>query len=429
MQFTVSEYCISDSGAKGLIINAPGAEVVSMSWCFRAGFYYTGKYSQQLAHVLEHLIVGANSIYPTAETFDREFGRNGATKNAHTWSDNVTYTLECLKSDWHHALMMMRDSICCPALTYDRLQAELGNVRSEQSGYVTQTGRSLGQLLWRSMGSRLETDADSVSTLDGINLNMVEHYYAKVYTLDNMRFVIAGDFTDCMDKLQAELDGFYLSSGARMDEASDNKLHTDNYLVYGDDCSSVTYYNFRMLTEGRLSLDQLTNGAVLCRLLTGSMSSLLLGWVRHHGLAYGIKSDVDSLSRVGVTQISGRADAKMLPELFAQIVTVLKQLADGDLANDEVDEAKSFLLCRLPFETQTVGDLAQLYSNSYFNYNDQIVGPTETREMLQTVSKESVITFLHQFLQSNLWGIGFYGSLPRDKAAQILSQLSALLSH
>lgn len=430
MQFTVTEYQIPNSEAKGLIVNVPGAEVMSMSWCFRAGHYYAmaNGYPGQLAHVLEHLLAGANQVYPTIEQFDGEFTRNGSEFNARTDENNAQHVLSCPKSDWRHALLMMRDSICRPLLTDERLSAELANIHSELSGYAMQINRQLTQILRRSTGSRMETDTDGIKSLDQITLDMVKDYYDKVYALNNMRFIVAGDFADCLDQLKTELNGFDLPNGSRQDVIRDNQLHCDHYRIYRTDApAQTTCYEFRMLTRGDLTDEELANGWVLTRLLTGSMNSRIFGPVRRRGLAYAISSILNTSNGVGSLRFANRAETKNMVDLFDLIIFELKRLADGDLPADEVEAVKSYLIGRLPFSTQTVGGLAWLLADNYYR-NDSIVQPDQVKSMLQNVSVESVVALLRKFLQSNLWGIAFDGTLSGSDAGLILDHLSALLS-
>ena len=57
------------SGAKGLLIDIPDASVVSFDFNFRAGDYLSPKGKWDTAHIMEHLVLGANSRYKKSRDF------------------------------------------------------------------------------------------------------------------------------------------------------------------------------------------------------------------------------------------------------------------------------------------------------------------------------------------------------------------------
>ena len=60
-------------GAKGLIINVPGAQVMTLEFQFIAGEFLVLKKKWEVLHLIEHMLLGANEKYPKARLFQEEF--------------------------------------------------------------------------------------------------------------------------------------------------------------------------------------------------------------------------------------------------------------------------------------------------------------------------------------------------------------------
>jgi predicted Zn-dependent peptidase len=83
MKHTVEEIRLKN-GARGLLIDVPGATVMTMQFQFRAGNRYAkSKDIEQVAHIMEHMAFGANAKFKSEHEFESEFTKNGALRNAY----------------------------------------------------------------------------------------------------------------------------------------------------------------------------------------------------------------------------------------------------------------------------------------------------------------------------------------------------------
>jgi hypothetical protein len=78
MKHTVEEVRLKN-GARGLLIDVPGATVMSFQIQFRAGNRYVkSKHIYETAHIMEHMAFGANDRFRSEHEFESEFTKNGA---------------------------------------------------------------------------------------------------------------------------------------------------------------------------------------------------------------------------------------------------------------------------------------------------------------------------------------------------------------
>ena len=83
MIHTASEISLKN-GAKGVLIDVPGATVMDFEFNFRAGEYLVERPKWEVPHLMEHVLLGANQLIPKARLFQAEFEKNGAANNAST---------------------------------------------------------------------------------------------------------------------------------------------------------------------------------------------------------------------------------------------------------------------------------------------------------------------------------------------------------
>ena len=148
MKHTVTEVKLKN-GARGLLIDVPGATVMSFQFQFRAGNRYVrDKENYETAHVMEHMAFGANAKFKSEHEYEAEFTKNGAYHNAYTSDLSMVYVADCADFEWDRILSLQRVAICQPKFNAEELEAEggVGAVASAQPA-APHGGRGLTQHL------------------------------------------------------------------------------------------------------------------------------------------------------------------------------------------------------------------------------------------------------------------------------------------
>ena len=99
MNHKISKIDLSN-GSKGLLIHIPDATVMTFEINFRAGDYLVDHQKWETPHLMEHILLGANELYPKSRDFQAELEKNGAYANASTGSYDITYEAECADFEW-----------------------------------------------------------------------------------------------------------------------------------------------------------------------------------------------------------------------------------------------------------------------------------------------------------------------------------------
>ena len=163
MKHSVEEVQLKN-GAKGILIDIPGASVMATRIEFRAGMMYAKNHDvYELPHVVEHLAFGANAKYRDEQAFEAEFTKNGAYHNAWTSDVSVCYETECADFEWDRIMELQRVSICEPRFNEEELKSEKSNVRSELTGYMNDYYR----LLWPKVQQAVGEDIHHIEGYPG----------------------------------------------------------------------------------------------------------------------------------------------------------------------------------------------------------------------------------------------------------------------
>src|SRR5687767_3599710 len=188
MKHTVSELTLKN-GAKGLLINVPDASVMSFELNFRAGEYLVDEKKWETPHLMEHILLGANELFPKARLFQAEIEKNGAYSNASTGVYDITYEAECADFEWDRILELLVVSITKPLFLQEEFEAEFGNVREELTARSNNHFRHLSLALRKKYGFIAKTDQERIKLMDHVNIGDVRDHYKKTHTSRNLRFI------------------------------------------------------------------------------------------------------------------------------------------------------------------------------------------------------------------------------------------------
>lgn len=428
IKYTVTEY-ETKSGSKGLIVSVPDAPVVSTSFCFRAGYRYALDYEHksQVAHVLEHIMAGMTSKYPSPKEFDAVFTKNGAYSNAFTSPRDLRYVSSCADFEWDRIMDLMIEEICHPYFSEKYFQSELGNVRSELTGYLSQPGRMLGSTVAKQMGFIIKTYPEYLESLDNITLDDVNAHWRHTHTAKNMRYVIAGDFEDKakLQQLKDKLNSFDLPTGERFGDLADGDFHSAPAVVIEREDTPGINFNFFM--EVKREYNDADDNAIdaLNHILNGTMSSRIYGQAREQGLLYGCSSGCSSGKYSAEWYFGGRANNDKLLTVFDLIVKELQRVKDGDISESELDDAKSYALGKFQMGLQTAGQLANFLSGRYF-YDGTIKKYEDGPAQIKAVTVDQMVKLANEYFDANIWSMGLWGTTDQTMGNKLQEKLSQL---
>ena len=424
MNHTVEEVKLKN-GARGLLINVPGATVMSMQFHFRAGNRYAKKSDiEQVAHIMEHMAFGANARFKNESAFEAEFTKNGAYHNAYTSDFAMVYEADCADFEWDRVLELQRLSICEPRFNEKELEAEKGNVRSELTNYLNDHHRILWPRVQQLLGEDVLTFRQSLGTISNVTLADIREHHRRTHTTSNMRFVIAGKLRGRKSDIIRQLEGFDLPKGERLEAPRDELCKANPTVIRRKDATNLTF-GWTMSIPRVLSDEELDAMHALNHILTGTATSRIYGKARSRGLAYHVGAYSGAGFYDSAWDISGQVNHDTAGQLFDIIAREMKAVLDGKLTDEEIESAKSFGLGRYQMGAQTVSQISSFYTNRYFA-DDFIKDYEKVPDMMRKVTREKIMSVAQEFINSNTWVLAAVSSGDRDELLELNDKIVKL---
>ncbi len=426
MKHTVEEVRLKN-GARGLLIDVPGATVMSFQFQFRAGNRYVkSKNTYETAHMMEHMAFGANSQFKSEHEFEAEFTKNGAYHNAYTSDLSMVYLADCADFEWERIFELQRLSICEPRFNSVELEAERGNVKSELTGFLNNHNRVLWPKVQQLLGEDVLTYNQRLRTIPKVSLRHIKEHHARTHTLSNMRFVIAGKLHGRKSDIKRRLEDWNLPIGERFDVPKDDMHSGRPTLISRKEASNLTFA-LSMIVHRELTDEESDAMDCLDHILTGTMTSRIYGAARKRGLAYGMFSDTSTGFHDSSWDFGGQVNLETSGELFDIIVRELGAVLDGKITEEELRTAKSYALGRHQMGAQTVAQISNFYTARYFA-DDVVKDYEKVPDYINNTTLDRMISTAREFLASDVHVLAGVSSGDRKDLTSLNNKLDSLFN-
>ena len=401
------------SGARGILIDAPGAGVMNIRIIFRAGNKFVKKPEiYEVAHLMEHMAFGRNAEYKDEQAYESEFTKNGAYHNAWTSDAFIVYEAECADFEWDRILSLQELAVAKPRFNEEELSSEKGNVRSELTGYQNDYSRLIWPKLQQELGEKVLTYSERLKTINNIELKDVREHHRRTHTANNMQFIICGNLRGRKRKIIQMLENWDLKPGERFDMPMSNYTGTLPILIRRKDASNVCF-GFSFVIQRPLEPREQYALGCLNHILNGTMSSKIFGTARKRGIVYGIGSSAATDNWSSTWDFDGEVNSENANELFDLIAVELAKVINGDLSESDIEAAKMYLLGRHQMLAQTADQISNYYMRDYI-VTGAYEPMTEAPKMIEEIDKSTIISLAREFMQSGISGLAAVGNMNRS---------------
>ena len=421
MNHSVEEVRLKN-GARGLLIDIPGATVMNMQFQFRAGNRYAKSQDiEQVAHIMEHMAFGANKRFKTEHDFEVEFSKNGAYRNAYTNDLSMVYEADCADFEWDRILDLQKLSICQPRFNDEELLSEKGNVRGELTNYLNDHYRVLYPRVQQLLGEDTLTYRQSLSTINNVGLKDIKEHHKRTHTTKNMRFVIAGNLKGRKAEIKRQLESFELPEGERLEAPYDEVHKAPPSLIRRKSATNLTFGLFMTIPQV-LADSEFEAMGYLNHILTGTTYSRIFGAARKKGLAYSVSSYTGIGANESTWEITGQVNHDTAKEVFEIISRELACVLEKTISDSELNATKSFALGRYQMGAQTVSQISNFYIGRYFS-DEYVRNYSTVPNQIAKVDVDTMIEVAGRFFKENIWVLAGVSSGEKQE----INDLSALL--
>lgn len=239
-----------------------------------------------------------------------------------------------------------------------------------------------------------------------------------------MRFVVAGNFEGRLTRLREILNSFELAEGDRLPFAVDEMHSAPAFAIRRKDVPSISL-GLSMVMPRELSDIEIQAMEIIDHILNGTLHSRIQGEARRRGLLYYMWSQVDVVEHNSSWDFGAQVNANNLPAVIELTRAEIERVKNGLIDDDDILEAKSYMLGRHQMGIQTVNQAANWLASRYF-FDGTIDDFSKVPERIESITKEQIVEVVRDFLRRNCWTIGLYGSTNKAMADQLSERFSKL---
>lgn len=295
-----------------------------------------------ITHFIEHMLFKGTESR-TAKEIAREFDRIGGDINAYTSKEYTCYYAKVLDHHAEHAVAVLADMLFHSQMDPVEFDKERQVILEEISMTEDMPDDDVHEQLWRVMYPQNSIGAPilgTAETLASFTPEKIRDYMDRHYTPANTVVSVAGNITPALvEKIEALFGGFEKKETLKKYELP---VFTAGYSLKNKE----TEQGHLCLGFPGLSLNDpdIYNITVLNNIIGGSMSSRLFQEIREQrGLAYSIFSYHSAYSDHGTLAIYGGTSDEQMAEMQQVILTLLKELKNGGITEQEVTDSKEQL--------------------------------------------------------------------------------------
>ncbi len=417
------------NGGKGLLVHVPSASVITFDVNFRAGEFLVEPDKWEVPHLMEHVVLGANEMFPKARDFRAEMEKNGAYSNASTNVYDIVYEAECADFEWNRVFDILLVSIAKPLFLEDDFKSEYGSVQEELRARSNNHFRRLTLEMRKQLGLLAKTDAERLKLMHNVSVEDIKQHYARTHTAPNMRFVIAGNLTPKRrEYITTALENMALpKSGRRYKLPNEQVKKLDQAVYIRNKTIDNLYFYIDTFLNRRLSDAETDALNLVNTMLTETLYSKILGTARELGLVYDMNSGLSQTKDISNWWFGAQVSEKNASALMDVIIAELKKLMTGDIDLKDIEATQQYSLGRFQRSAQTVGGTAAGYSGRYF-FDEVIEDYYNIPARIEAVNKDIIIEVVRAMFDSGLWGFGTLGGPGKDFSNGLRDQIAALWS-
>ncbi len=426
MKHSVTEVKLQN-GSKGLLVHIPDANVFTYDINFRAGEYLVDPEKWEIPHLMEHVLLGANELFPKAMDFHAEVEKYGAYSNASTSKYDITYDAECADFEWERILELMLVAISKPLFLESEFKSEYGNVREEMTSRANNHFRHLSLEMLKAIGLKYKTDKERLKLMKNVNLDDVKAHYKRSHFTNNMRFVVAGNITPARhEAIIRHFENIDMPKGKnrfKLPVEKPKKTKGPTY-IYNRTVDNLFFY-LDIHKNMRPSEEQEDNLDILDTYLTETYYSKIFGKARERGLVYGISSGSSSTEYSTNWWFGAQVSDENSRELMRLVVEEIDKLRRGEVSIEDVEAAKQYALGRYQLSAQTVRATSASYKDRYF-FDDYIEQYDKYPARIKAINKTSMVEVANIMFEDEIWAFGSLGNSGKKLVNELYDEVNKL---
>ncbi len=387
------------NGTKVILAPLKETKAVTALVLVKVGSRYETPRTNGLSHVLEHMMFKGTGKWPTSLAISHTLDSIGAEYNAFTSKDHTGYYIKASVEEMPLVLEMLGELLLHAKLSAEELEREKNVIVEEIHMYEDNPMMHIGDVYEELLygGSKLGwLISGSKETVLGMTQKDMLDYRDTYYHSGRVLVGVAGNVNK--DTLQLVEKYFRVPKkpfGQRFEPFVARQTKPRVKVQFKETTQVHMTLGFHGLKHGdkRLAAAQL-----LHVILGGNMSSRLFIAVRERrGLAYYVRSSVDTYEDTGGFSVSAGLDASRIELAIQIIVKELERIRDNGVTAKELDKAKHYMRGHTTLALEETSAVVDWYAKQAL-FNQPLKTPEQklkevfavTRDHVQAVAKDLI---------------------------------------
>jgi len=343
----------------------------------------------------------------------------GGALEAKAAEDFTTASARVLKKDVDLGFTLLADMLQHPAFhkqEFERIRTQLlGEMASDNDdpGHIAM--KAFNQLVFHGHPYRWPVTGTE-ETLSKITLADVQSFYGREYSPSQVIVTVVGDITleQATALVQAHFGAWKKVAVTARNTKKPSPVERRTVQLIEKDLTQSTI----VLGHGGLSRahPDFYSVTVMNYILgAGGFSSRLMDSIRDkQGLAYGIMSHFDARLMPGSFWVNLQTKTETTNQAITGVLTEIKSIRDTPVSDQELAEAKSFLVGSFPLRLDSTAKLAQVLAQVEF-YGLGFEYFSDYPKWIERVTKEDVQRVAKQYLDPKRYALVVVGNLAKAK--------------
>lgn len=390
---------VTENGIILLILERHSLPIVNVNMVIKAGSIYESDEKAGLSSLMSSLLDEGTKTR-TSTQISQEIDFVGGSLSAFGGDDSSGASLRILKKDLPLGLELLSDIVINPTFPeaeIERKKAEMiGGLLSEKDDPGTVAGKAFNEMIFGAHPYHRATNGTEES-IPGITRDDIVAYYERFYRANNTIMSIVGDITE-QEAIEAvsryfgkwekkEISPPLIPNAPllekRVVKLIDKDLTQANIIIghIGIERKNPDYYNL-------VVMNYILGG--------GGFSSRLMKDVRdNQGLVYGIHSNFDASLYPGSFAVSLQTKNETANRAIEAVLKEIKRIREEPVSDQEIDEAKSYLIGSFPLRIDTNAKIAGILTSieyfglglDYFDRYPKLIGSVTKADITRVAKK------------------------------------------
>lgn len=409
------------NGLRLILVPVKGTQSVATLALCKVGSRFETKKISGASHFIEHLMFKGTERRPTTLDLSRELDSIGAEFNAATSKDWTGYHIKSSSNHLELSLDILSDMLWNSKFEPEEFKREKGVIIEEINMYEDNPLFYIDDLIEQVMfpGNTLGWE---IAGTRGIIRNMersdLVKYRNTYYQPKNMVLIIAGNFK----RGEALANKYFGNLKPKIKERPRPFKKFISHKASSRPRCEIKYKNTEQvhLAVGFPGLcyedKQMPIMQIMHIILGASMSSRLFIAIRERqGLAYYVRSSVDSYEDTGIFTIKSGLDIKRVDKAVEILKKEIEKFKKEGITAEELKRAKDFAKGKIALALEDSFQLAEFYGRQGLLYKS-VKTPREKLAALNRVKAEDVRRLAEKTLDWNRAGVAVIGPFKNKNA-------------